>query len=201
MQTDIQIGKKKDVYPSKKTLNLYQKEDKTTKASTIALDVLFVLVVVLWMGKILLFDVLSDKNDAMEKVEEAQRYLDNQLHILEDYDAVSEEYIRYSYNILVDELNLHDRMDVLAMLEETVFAQSDIANMSISDNVIAVSFDGLNLNGTAQLIEKIQSYEKVESVSIQNQSGGKDGTYSGDMIITLVPIAEEGTDVVTGGEQ
>lgn len=201
MQTDIQIGKKKDVYPSKKTLNLYQKEDKTTKASTIALDVLFVLVVVLWMGKILLFDVLSDKNDAMEKVEEAQRYLDNQLNILEDYDAVSEEYIRYSYNILVDELNLHDRMDVLAMLEETVFAQSDIANMSISDNVIAVSFDGLNLNGTAQLIEKIQSYEKVESVSIQNQSGGKDGTYSGDMIITLVPIAEEGTDVVTGGEQ
>lgn len=201
MQTDIQIGKKKDVYPSKKTLNLYQKEDKTTKASTIALDVLFVLVVVLWMGKILLFDVLSDKNDAMEKVEEAQRYLDNQLHILEDYDAVSEEYIRYSYNILVDELNLHDRMDVLAILEETVFAQSDIANMSISDNVIAVSFDGLNLNGTAQLIEKIQSYEKVESVSIQNQSGGKDGTYSGDMIITLVPIAEEGTDVVTGGEQ
>lgn len=201
MQTDIQIGKKKDVYPSKKTLNLYQKEDKTTKASTIALDVLFVLVVVLWMGKILLFDVLSDKNDAMEKVEEAQRYLDNQLHILEEYDAVSEEYIRYSYNILVDELNLHDRMDVLAILEETVFAQSDIANMSISDNVIAVSFDGLNLNGTAQLIEKIQSYEKVESVSIQNQSGGKDGTYSGDMIITLVPIAEEGTDVVTGGEQ
>lgn len=201
MQTEIQIGKKKDVYPSKKTLNLYQKEDATTKASTIALDILFVLVVVIGLSKILVFDVLSDKNAAVKKVEDAQRYLDSQTQILEDYDAVSSEYIRYSYNILVDALHLQDRMDVLGMLEETVFAESNIASMSITDNVIAVTFDGLNLNGTAQLIERIKTYENVESVSIQNQSGGNEGTYSGDMIITLVPLVEEGAEQATGGEQ
>lgn len=201
MQTEIQIGKKTDVYPSKRTLNLYQKTDPTTKASTIALDILFVLVVVVGLSKVLLFDVLADKNDAVKKVEEAQRYLDGQLQVLEEYDAVSGEYIRYSYNILVEDLKLHDRMDVIAMLEETVFAESNIVSMSISDNVIAVTFDGLNLNGTAELIRKIQAYENVESVLIENQSGANNGKYSGNMIITLVPLAEETATQETGGEQ
>lgn len=198
MQTDIQIGKKRDVYPSKKTLNLYNAQERATKKSTLILDIVLVSVLVLALGKLLVFDILVEKNEVTTKVNNAEAYLDERVVILKDFNKVREEYIRYSYDILVDELKLHNRMDVLAMLEATVFSQSKIETMTISDDTIAITYSGLNLDGTAGLVNSVKAYDIVEDVWVENQSRATDGTNNGDLIITLVSLVEEEE---AGGEQ
>lgn len=186
MNLNMEIGKKKEVYPSKKSLNLYYQEDVSTRLSTIALDILFVVVVVLGLAKFLVLDVLAERNEAVAKLDAVQSQVELQMKEIADYDEVSGEYVRYSYKILVDEQGLNDRLEVLDMLEKTVYKNSGITNVSIVGNVVSLNFSGLDLNETAQLIQEIQSYEMVSSVQVNNQTGNtSDGTYSGNMVITL----------------
>lgn len=186
MNLNMEIGKKKEVYPSKKSLNLYYQDDVSTRLSTIALDILFVVVVVLGLAKFLVLDVLAERNEAVAKLDAVQSQVELQLKEIADYDEVSGEYVRYSYKILVDEQGLNDRLEVLDMLEKTVYKNSGITNVSIVGNVVSLNFSGLDLNETAQLIQEIQSYEMVSSVQVNNQTGNtNDGTYSGNMVITL----------------
>lgn len=192
MQTEFHIGKKKDVYPSKKTINLYYKESDSTKISTIVLDVLFVVVVLFGLAKFLVIDVMIERNDALEKLESAQRHLDQQMEAIADYDEISNEYARYSYVILADAQGVHDRTVILEMLEETVFQKSTVSNVSIVGNVVTLNYSGLDLNGTAQLIEQIESYAIVASVQVNNQTGSiGSGSHSGNMVITLTEAGGE----------
>lgn len=198
MNLNMEIGKKKNVYPSKKSINLYYQESASTKFSTLVLDIVFVVVVVAALLKVFLFDVIADKNDALAKVEKLQRSLDQQTAAIAEYDDVAEEYARYSYQILVDDMNQQDRLQILTMLENTVFTKGGISNISITDNIISLSFVNLNLDECAQLIKDIQSYEMVETVEISNQQGNADGTYEGNVKIVLVHEEKAESD---GGEQ
>lgn len=194
MNLNMEIGKKKEVYPSKKTINLYYQEDVSSKISSLVLDIVFVVVVVFGIFKIAFFDIISERNDAQEKVELIQKTLDQQLVILEDFDEVADEYARYSYKILVDEIKHQDRIEIMSMLENTVFKNGNISNVSISGNMVSLSFRGLNLDECAQLIADIQSYEMVENVVISNQTGNANGTYEGNVTISV-------SKQVAGGEQ
>ena len=187
LNLNMEIGKKPASYPTKKTINLYYKEDVSSRISTIILDVIFVAVVVIGLAKILVIDVIADRAAAIDKVENAQTRLEQQLDEIADYDEISEEYVRYSYKILVDSFGVQDRLEVLEMLENTVYKNNAISNVTITGNVISLSFNGLDLNATAQLIEELEAYEMVSSVKINNQNGNTPNeSYSGNMIITLV---------------
>lgn len=194
MNLNMEIGKKKEVYPSKKTINLYYQEEVSSKISTLVLDIVFVVVVVLGLLKFAFFDILVERNDAAEKLETLQRTLDQQLAVLQNYDKVADEYSRYSYKILVDGMEYQDRIEILSMLESTVFKDGSISNVSISGNMISLSFRGLNLDECAQLIKEIQSYEMVENVMISNQTGNANGTYEGNVTISVKKLS-------AGGEQ
>ena len=187
LNLNMEIGKKAATYPTKKTINLYYKDDVSSRISTIILDVIFVAVVVIGLAKILVVDVIVDRNAALDKVEKAQTRLEQQLDVIADYDEVSAEYVRYSHKILVDSYGVQDRLEILEMLENTVYKNSSITNVTISGNAISLSFDGLDLNATAQLIEELEAYEMVSSVKINSQNGNTPNeSYSGNMIITLV---------------
>lgn len=194
MNLNMEIGKKKEIYPSKKTINLYYQEKVSSKIYSIVLDIVFVVVVVFGLLKFLVFDVLAERNDALQQLTILQRTLDQQLVVLQDFDEVAEEYARYSYKILVDEMENQDRMEILSMLESTVFKDGSISNVSISGNMISLSFRGLNLDECAQLIKEIQSYEMVENVVISNQTGNANGTYEGNVTISV-------KKQIAGGEQ
>ena len=194
MNLNMEIGKKKDLYPSKKSINLCYQEDVSTQISTVLLRVIFIAVIAIAFVKVLVIDIVVERNDALAQLEKIQHTLDAKLVSIQDYDEVAAEYTRYSYKVLVDEIEYQDRMDVLDMLESTVFKDGDMSNVSISGNMIGLSFSGLNLDQCAQLIEDIQAYEIVEKVVISNQTGSSNGTYQGNVTITLKAN-------VAGGEQ
>ena len=58
------MGKKLKGVPTKRTMNLYFKPDRTTRPATVALYVLFVLVVLLGLSKVLVYDLWMEVDGA-----------------------------------------------------------------------------------------------------------------------------------------
>ena len=171
MQREFHLtGRKKDAYPTKTSINLYYKEDKTTRPSTIALYVLFFAVVLLAAGKLFVFDIMMELEGAKAQLAQNQSYLEKQMEYLADYNEVSSKYSRYSYSYLTNDEKICDRIQVLNMLEETVFVKADVESLVITDNVVSITFTGLNLQEAAALASQLQGYEIVEKVEVNTAS-------------------------------
>jgi len=188
--------KKKDNYPTKTTINLYYKEDKSAGISTFTLYVIFIIVILMALSKMFVFDVITDLNKAETQYNEYQATLDTYMSSLVDYEKVNDEYNKYSYSYLTDQEKIQDRMDVLKMLEATIFANSTVQSVSISDDIISANLTDIDLEKTAVLAKTLEEYEIVENVTVNTASFG--GTYTTRMVITLV---SEGATEETGGEQ
>lgn len=195
-ETQVFTKRKKDVYPEKTTINLYYKEDRTTGASTFSLYAIFAVLVLGVLAKIFFFDVMTESKNLAKKVESYQATLDNYMESLKDYDTVNTEYNKYSASYLTEEERFQDRLEVLDMLEDTIFAGSSVESISISGDIISVSITDVDLEKTSVLAKKLEDYDMVDSVSVNTASFG--GTYTTNMVITLVP---EGTVSEAGGEQ
>lgn len=187
----------KDTYPAKKTINLYFKEDKTTRPSTIALYVIFFVLVGALTAKILIVDLAAELDRAEKQLEAKYDYVEEQLELLEEYSDISSKYSRYSSSYLREDEMLVDRMDVLDMLEKTVFLYSQEEAVIITGDVVAVTFHDTNLQETANLVKMVEGYEMVSHVEVSTATLS-DG-YSTQMLITLVSQVK--TEESMGGEQ
>lgn len=185
----------KGVYPSKRTINLYFKEDKTSKPSTMMLYGLFGIVLLLAVAKYGVLDMITELHEAKSEYEQKQEELEVYLDKLVDYKEVTSQYNRYSQSYLETNEIFCDRMDVLAMLEETIFEQGNVSNVAISSNTVSVNFTGLDLEQTALLTTEIEGYPIVKSVTVNTASYG--GSYSVKMIIYVTEEVEE----ETGGDR
>ena len=196
------IKKNKNKIPSKKVLNLYYKEDKTTRPSTIALYVLFILVVMLAVGKVAVYDKMVELEEVKTQLAQNQAHLDEQMAYLADYKDVSSQYSRYSFSYLKSEEKVIDRMEVLDMLEDTVFADSQIESVMITENVVSLSFSGLNLEETALLAKKIEGYEIVDNVAVSTASLNSNKKSEEEVMVTkmVITLISEETEEA-GGEQ
>ena len=185
-------GKKKDVYPSKKTINLYYKEDKTTRPSTIALYALFFAVVLLAVSKVVIFDRMDELVKVQKQAEELQAHYDKQMEVLKEYKEISSQYSRYSFSYLREDEMLCDRLDVWNMLDETVFPYGVVNSMTITEDVVMVYFDDNNLAESADIVESIKKYDFVSSVNVTVAT--LDEKYTTRVMITLKSVG-------LGGEQ
>lgn len=86
-------------------------------------------------------------------------------------------------------------MEVLQMLEDTIYTQSDVRSVSISQNMIFVDIVGPDLEKTAALVGQIEGYEMVDHVVVNTVT--LSGQHTIRMEITLTDLAEQ----TTGGAQ
>ena len=177
-------GKKKDVYPSKKTINLYYKEDKTTRPSTIALYALFFAVVLLAVSKVVIFDRMDELVKVQKQAEELQAHYDKQMEVLKEYKETSSQYSRYSFSYLREDEMLCDRLDVWNMLDETVFRHKDVKQFTITEDVVSLHFYERNLAESADIVELIKKYDFVADVDVTVAT--YNGEYTTYMVITLI---------------
>ena len=187
--------KTKEAIPSKNTLNLFYKEDKTTGPATLALYIMFACAVLLAFLKFGVYDIYAEAQDLKRQVEEKQDYSDTLLIALKDYSKVKAEYSRYTQNYLKDGEILQDRVELLNILEETVFEFSHFKSVSLIDNSIFVSYTGPDLEETAALVQILEGYNCVKDVTVQaaslsvNDSSGVEEINT-SMIIDLWSVAE-----------
>jgi len=185
----------KDSLPSKSTLNLFYKEDKTTGPATMALYIMFAGALLLAFLKFGVYDIYAEAQDLKRQVEEKQDYSDTLLIALKDYNKVKAEYSRYTQNYLKDGEILQDRVELLNVLEETVFALANFKSVSIIDDSIFLNYTGLDLEETAALVLILEGYNCVKDVTVQaaslsvNDSSGVEEINT-SMIIELWSVAE-----------
>ena len=177
---------KKDVYPSKKTINLYFKDDKTSKPSTIMLYCLFILVVVLACAKLFVYDVWVELEEQKDIYAQNEKTLQQNIDKLAGYSDVKNQYNKYSYDYLHEDELLCNRIDVLDMLEETIAKEAAITMIYIDDNRVTIEFEGVDLEKTAILSQRLEAYDIVNKVSItEAKLTSKKGIYEVQMILLL----------------
>lgn len=183
--------KKKDAYPSKKTLNLYFKEDKTSKPSTIMLYCLFVLVVLLASAKLFVYDIWAELEEEKKVYAQNEKLLQGYMSSLSGFSELKDEYNKYTFDYLNANEKFCDRMTVLSIIEDTIGKEAIIEKVTIHSNALEVHFEGVNLEQTAALATRIEAYDQVTSVSIVSASlSSKTGTYS--VIMDIYFKSEEG---------
>lgn len=146
---------RKSAYPTKTSMNLYYKPDRTTRPATIALYVLFAFVCLLGLSKVLIYDLWAENHEAQLQLAAVQEQLNDGLLQLADYNEVKEEYNRYSAT--EEEAALVDRMEVLALLDTALGSMARLDSVSIAGDIAQVQFSGATLAQTTQIVNTLES--------------------------------------------
>lgn len=166
------LRKEKKVYPTKRKLNLYYKEDVAGKRNTLILYSAFLVVIAIALVKILVVDYIVDyttlKNqDTQQQLEIQQKQLE-----LRDYNKINEEYTRYAKT--KDEENYIDRMEILNLVDEYIRQYATVDDVQIQDNSVLVNFSGVTLDKIAEINSSIQKAPLVEDTSVDTANSAKD---------------------------
>ena len=203
--------KRKAAWPTKTSMNLFYKPDRTTKPSTIALYVLFVLVVLLGLSKWMVYDIWIEKVEAEQALAAAQNDLNSIMLRLADYNEVQQRYFRYSATD--EERAIVDRMEVLDMLE-AVAGEAKMDTVSISGSTVTTQLSNVTLAQVADIVARLEASPLVaETVVHTAATSGNSGTgtnwwgetYTTDNDWDLVQasititLQKEGTEAVKEG--
>ncbi len=163
-------GKKKETYPQKRTMNLYFKPDRTTVPATVALYVLFALTLLLAFCKFFIYDrqeEIREQSEALASLQYEQSLYEEQLS---DYDEVLSRYRLYS--VTEDEERQTDRMEILELVDTVIRSKAKITGFSVSDGYVNVSFTGVTLKQTAEIVRTLDESPLVLRTTVNTASTG-----------------------------
>lgn len=179
------MGKKLKSAPTKRTMNLYFKPDRTTKPATVALYVLFAVVVLLGLSKVLVYDLWVKVDGARTSLAAVESRLDSVMTELSDYSEVKEQYQRYSATD--EERELIDRMEVLALLDEAIGSTGELSSVAVSGKTVQVQFKRVTLAQTAEIVRRLEESPIVESTMVNTAATTEEDGYqvSASILIQL----------------
>lgn len=170
LDTDVRklMGKKKTAYPTKRSMNLYFKVDRTTVPATAALYVLFAAAVLLGLGKIMIYDFVSQEKQLESQVLELEQRAAQQMQQLTSYDQVLEDYIRSIPT--QQEQAQADVMELLDLIDTTIRPTAQVSQVSISGNEVVISFSGVTLAQAADLVVRLEESPLVDNIQVDTAS-------------------------------
>ena len=182
--------KKRHTYPAKTAMNLYFKEDRTTKPATVILYVLLVAVLLAAAGKFLVFDRLQESARLEAEAVRLESQAAQVMGQLEEYAAVEEAYTRLAPT--QGELDSPDPMAVLELIDLVIRPAADIAQVTVRDRQVLVRFSGVDLVETAELVSQLEQSPLVAGTTVDTAAAGERGpAVDVDMLIELAAGEEE----------
>lgn len=173
LNTDVRqlMSRKKVVYPTKRSMNLYFKVDRTTASATAALYILFVVAVLLGLGKVMVYDLLAQEKQLESQVAALEQHTTQQLQQLERYDQVLEDYIRSVPT--QREQEQADVMELLGLIDTTIRPTAQVSQVAIEDNQVVISFSGVTLAQAAELVVQLEQSPLVSNTQVDTASSTK----------------------------
>lgn len=184
------MSRKRASYPTKRTMNLFYKPDRTTKPATIALYILFGLVCILGLSKFLVYDLWMEAQQAQQTLDAAQAQLAGVTAELTDFQEVQEKYSRYSAT--EEERETIPRMEVLAMLDQAS-AGAAMDSISITGDTVQVQFSGVTLAQTAEIVRNLETSSLVAGTMVNTASTTQDNNAQVQASVLIQLYREEGT--------
>lgn len=192
LDTDVRqlLGKKKkEVYPTKRSMNLYFKLDRTTAPATAVLYLLFALAVLLGLAKVTVYDPWAAAAALEEQVAAMEAQTDAQLQELESYEQVRKEYLRAAPT--QDEADLVDPLEVLSLIDGTVRPEAAISQVDITENQVLLTFSGVTLRDAAELVTRLEQSPLVTSTSVDTASTIQDSQELVEVHVYMTVAPEE----------
>lgn len=168
--TDVRqlMAGKKTVYPTKRSMNLYFKVDRTTAPATAALYVLFALAVLLALGKIMIYDFMMQEKQLESQLLSLEQRTVQHMQQLENYDQVLEDYIRSVPT--QQEQDQPDAMELLSLIDTTIRPAARVSQVDIADNQVVISFSGVTLAQAADLVVRLEQSPLVANTQVDTAS-------------------------------
>lgn len=168
--TDVRqlMAGKKTVYPTKRSMNLYFKVDRTTAPATATLYVLFALAVLLALGKIMIYDFMMQEKQLENQLLSLEQRTVQHMQQLENYDQVLEDYIRSVPT--QQEQDQPDVMELLSLIDTTIRPAARVSQVDIADNQVVISFSGVTLAQAADLVVRLEQSPLVADTQVDTAS-------------------------------
>ena len=177
------MSKGKTTVPTKGTMNLYYKPDRTTKPATIALYVLFALTVLLGLSKVLVYDLWVQVEETRAALAVSESRLAGVMAALSDYDQVEERYFRYAAT--EEEQALVDRNDLIYLQDSDNDTSTHINSITVTWEEGQVRFSGVTLAQTARIVSTLESSPLVAGTTVTTASTTQE---EGALVLATVHI-------------
>ena len=192
-QPKLAMPRRKQVEPSKRTLNLAIKERKYPDPKKWIPGVLIVILLAAVFAKFAVVDRYAKLNAAEAALAEQKANLESIRNQYADYDEVQKQYNMYSYEGF--DRTIVDRLDVMDLMKRDVFPVCEVQSLSVSGKTISLSVTELNLSQISQLIATLEAEPMVETVRVFNASDDRETTLgSASMSVTLVDATQIGEE-------
>lgn len=195
------MSKMRNVYPSKRDMNLAMREKPQTNRP---LAVLAVLRVIAFIGVFYLFAVRR----VLDEVDSAATAADNaeaQLAAIQEqtahYDDVLDEYQSYTVvsNAMTGTVN---PLDCLNLIETQLVDKAQVESYSVADHLVSVQLSGVTLRDVSEIYASLTASPLVSNVQVYTASTQKDSTeqVTATMNIELAQTDTSVTDPGTNGQ-
>ncbi len=168
MKLNTDIGRlvkgKKETYPTKKRMNLYFKVDRTTAPATAALYISFVVVVLVALSKVMILDPWLEVRGLEEQARQLEEENAALLLQLKDFRKVQEEYLRIAPT--EEEQAQGDILEVLQLIDGAIRPSAQVKQVSVSENKVLLTFSGVTLGESAQLVSLLEQSPLVTGASV-----------------------------------
>lgn len=168
MKLNTDIGRlvkgKKEIYPTKKRMNLYFKVDRTTAPATATLYISFVVVVLVALSKVMILDPWLEVRGLEEQARQLEEENAALLLQLKDFSKVQEEYLRIAPT--EEEQAQGDILEVLQLIDGVIRPSAQVKQVSVSENKVLLTFSGVTLGESAQLVSLLEQSPLVTGASV-----------------------------------
>lgn len=195
------MSKMRNVYPSKRDMNLAMRENPQTNRP---LAVLAVLLVIAFIGVFYLFAVrrvLDEVDSAAAAADNAEAQLAAIQQQTAHYDDVLDEYQSYTVvsNAMTGTVN---PLDCLNLIETQLVDKAQVESYSVADHLVSVQLSGVTLRDVSEIYASLTASPLVSNVQVYTASTQKDSTeqVTATMNIELAQTDTSVTDPGTNGQ-
>ena len=161
------------VRPDKRTMNFLRPSAIDRRKLLPALVTVIALLAA--FAKVGFLDPLAQKAEAYNTLAAKQEQLAQINAELADYDALQQQYCRYSFGLMNEtEINLVSRMDVLALVEAKIAGRATIEDFAVNNNVLTMNLCGITLREASAIVASLESSDLVTRATV-NSAAADDG--------------------------
>lgn len=185
-------SKRNKVFPTKKTLNLLQKDSDTQSPVRVIFMVFLLGLLLFFVFKFGVFDQMYRYYTVTSQANELEKRLESVRAQNHNYNAVYEEYARYYYTGFTEaESGRVDRLAAIQLIDEYMLTIGFAGAYTITENVISLNLKGITLTQTAALIDTLTANKMVVSVPIQAAGSDMDSPQIVNMSVVLKKVGKE----------
>lgn len=157
-------------YPTKRTVNLAQRESHSRSTLTLSLGLVIIVVLSLCVANFGVLRQLDRQRDAEQAYNTAHSQYVEMQNALADYDRVELEYRTWSRSWMHDEASPAyvpvDRLEVLDLVQTYLMPYGTVNTLVVDDDVMIVTMSGMNLEQISAMFQRIQLQPIVKTATL-----------------------------------